>query len=76
MKRSEVLRLAMTPKEIADADALAYSYGMTLPEFVRVVLVHVEAERPTIMARVSPRRPGRPAKRHTAAAQKTSSVTA
>lgn len=64
MKRSEVLRLAMTPKEISEADALAYSYGMTLPEFVRQVLVHIAAERPTIAARVSPRRPGRPAKRH------------
>jgi len=67
--RSEIIRIAMTPKEIADADALAYSYGMTLPEFVRVVLVHIEAERPAIMARVTPRRPGRPPKRHAPAAQ-------
>ncbi len=64
MKRTEVLRLAMTPEEISSADALAYSYGMTLPEFVRVVLVHVRAERPTILTHVAPRRPGRPAKRH------------
>lgn len=64
MKRTQILRLVMTPKEIADADAIAYSYGMTLPDFVRAMLSHVQTERPELTVRVSPRRPGRPAKRH------------
>ena len=65
MKRTEILRLVMSPKEIADADAIAYSYGMTLPDFVRAVLAHVQSNRPELSVKVSPRRPGRPAKRHT-----------
>jgi hypothetical protein len=64
MKRSELLRVAMTPKEISSGDAVAFSYGMTLPEFVRALLEHAEREKPVLIKTASPRGPGRPAKRH------------
>jgi len=63
-KRTEVLRLAMTPTEIQTADRLAYSYGLTLPEFARVLFRHAAMTKPELAIQAAPRRPGRPAKRY------------